>query len=158
MSIFDEAFERFTGLASDGGGATDIPRHSRWIEIPPGVAAPGVFTRAGEEVGFWVLLMSHSLRQEQSILQAAMGKRGEMNVARGSAMVRDSIRSVAEAVEVVPDEPEDDDEARDKRARPLKKAEREWFWKALSQRGRNLVSSEYDKLTEPAAADDEGNG
>ncbi len=90
---------------------------------------------------------------------AEIGKRGEMNIARGSAMIRDAIRAVADVEErISTDETEDGDEARDARARPLKRAEREWLWKALSQRGRNLVSSEYDKLTEPATADEEGNG
>ncbi|HHH29109.1 MAG TPA: hypothetical protein ENK57_12300 [Polyangiaceae bacterium] len=157
MSIFDEAFERYTGSLADGG-ASDIPRHKRWVEVPAGVAAPGVFVRDGAEVPFWLLLESHSLRQEQAILQKAMGKRGEMNIARGSAMVRDAVRAVADFVErVSTDDPEDSDEERDARARLLKKAEREWLWKALSQRGRNLVSSEYDKLTEPATADEAGN-
>ena len=157
MSIFDEAYGRFTG-GLDEGGAKDIPRHNRWIEVPPGVAAPGVFTRDGVEIGLWLLLESHSLRQEQAILQKAMGKRGEMNIARGSAMVRDALRATADIVEKVStDEPDDDDEARHARARPIARGEREWLWKALSQRGRNLVSSEYDKLTEPATADEAGN-
>lgn len=157
-SIFEEAFERFTGdLAS--GGAEEIPCHERWVEVPPGVAAPGVFVRGGREVGFWLKLVSHSVRQETSILQKAMGKRGEMNVGRGSAMVRDAIRCVADSVErLTTDDPEDNDAARDARATPLTKAKREWLWKALSQRGRNLMAAEYDKLTEPATADEEGNG
>jgi hypothetical protein len=151
-NVFEQAFERHTGSLADGG-ATDIPRHRRWIEVPPGVSAPGVFMRGSEEVGFWLLLESHGLRQK------AMGKRGEMNIARGSAMVRDAIRTVAdEAERLSTDEPEDSDEARDARAMPLQRAKREWLWKALSQRGRNLISSEYDKLTEPSTADEEGNG
>ncbi len=158
MSIFDEAYDRHTSSLAEGG-SKEIPRHRRWVEVPPGVAAPGVFVDASGEVGFWLLLESHGLRQEQSILQKAIGKRGEMNIARGSAMVRDAIRAVADVEErISTDELEDGDEARDARARPLKRGEREWLWKALSQRGRNLVSSEYDKLTEPATADEEGNG
>lgn len=158
MSIFDEAYDRFTG-SLDSGGALDIPKHSVWIEIPPGVGAPGVFAREGKEVPFWIFLESHSLRQETSILQKAIGKGGEMNVAKGSAMVRDAIRSVADFVERVSDSDlEDTDEARKDRARFLKRAEREWLWKALSQRGRNLLAKAYDDLTAASSADDEGNG
>lgn len=158
MSIFEQAYQRHTGSLADGG-ASEIPRHRRWVEVPPGVAAPGIFVNENVEVGFWILLESHGLRQEQAILQKAIGKRGEMNIARGSAMIRDAIRSVADVEErVSTDEPDDGDDARDARARPMKRAEREWLWNALSQRGRNLISSEYDKLTEPAAADEEGNG
>ena len=158
MSIFDEAYERFTGSLGDGG-SQEIPKHGAWVEVPAGVAAPGVFERDGEELSFWLYLESHSLRQETAIIQKAMGKRGEMNVARGSAMVRDAIRRVAEFVEPVSEHDlKDSDDAREARSRTLKKAEREWLWKALSQRGRNLVSKRYDDLTEPNAADDEGNG
>ena len=162
MSIFDEAYERFTGTL-DGGKAQEIPRHRKWIEVPPGICAPGVFTRDGEEIGFWLLLESHSVRKETSILQKAMGKRGEMNVGRGSAMVRDAILAVADVVEEPAElgeleAPADTDEAREARAQPLKRAQREWLWKALSQKGRNLVSKMYDELTEPTAEDDEGNG
>lgn len=156
-SVFEEAYGRHTGSLAEGG-AKDIPRHKRWIEVPAGVSAPGVFTREGAEVGFWILLESHNLRQEQSILQAAMGKRGEMNIARGSAMVRDAMRSVCDEHVPTEHEPEDTDLLRDDRAMLLARAKREWLWKALSQRGRNLVSAEYDKLTEPRSAGEEGNG
>lgn len=159
MSIFDEAFERFTADLSERGGAAEIPRHSIWLEVEAGIPAPGVFVRGGDEVGFWLKLESHSVRKEQAILQKAMGKRGELNVSRGAAMVRDAILAIADTAErVSTDDPEDDDEARDARARVLTRAEREWLWKALSQKGRNLVSAGYDKLTEPAAVDEEGNG
>jgi hypothetical protein len=154
MSIFDEAYDRHTGTLGEGG-AHEIPRHSRWIEVPPGVPAPGVFLRDGVEIGFWLFLESHSLRQEQAILQRAQEKRGGMNIARGSAMIRDAIQGISDSLE---DEREDDDEARTSRMRPLKRAEREWLWNALSQRGRNLIANEYDKLTEPATADEQGNG
>jgi len=157
MSFFDDGYERFTGSLNEGG-ASDIPRHRRWVEVPAGVAAPGVFAKDGRDLSFWILLESHPLRKEQSILQKAMGKRGEMNIARGSAMVREAMLGVADFVErLSDDELEDSDEARTARMRVITKAEREWFWKALSQRGRNLVTSEYDKLTEPATADEEGN-
>lgn len=158
MSVFDEAYEKFTSSLGSGP-AEEMQRHERWVEVPPGVAAPGVFAREGREVGFWLKLRSHSLREEQAILQKSMGRRGEMNVGRASAMVRDAIAGFADALErVSTDEPEDTDADRDARARVLSRPEREWLWNALSQRGRNLIASEYDKLTEPATADEEGNG
>lgn len=140
-NVFDSAFDRFTGSLAEGG-AKEIPLHEDWIEVPAGICAPGVFVdEEGAEHGFWLLLREHTVRRTQSIMQRTMGKRGEVRVDQGTAMIRDAIVGVS------------DREGGD--LRNLRKVEREWLWKALSTKGRNLVSSKFDRLTEPLGDEDE---
>lgn len=147
MGLLDSAFERTTsGL---GGKPAEIPRHTLVLHVPPGVAAPGVFVDAeGAEVGFWLTLQSLTHAQELAILQKAMpdARSKKIKVDSTSEMIRSTIWLFHESSP--PDDP----------GVELTRAKREWLWQVLAQRGRNLVSAAYDRLTEPDTTDAEGNG
>lgn len=151
MSTFRQAFDRHTASFSSGGDPIEIKGHEEWLLIPAGTPAPGVFVKDGEEIGFWLLIGTHSVRKEQAVLQKSMGKRGAVKLSSAAAMIRDAIRATADYQEG------DEDADLYQRAEYLNLTDREWLWEALSARGRNLVTRSYDKLAHPEDEDDEGN-
>jgi hypothetical protein len=144
MGLLKDSMERTTGRLSDGGRPAPIPRHTHTFEVPAGNAAPGVFVDAeGNEVGFWLTLQSLTQAQEMKIINAGMpsGRKKKATANFAQKLVENTMHLFHEQLPAVLGGDDDGEE--------LQRSDREWLWNALDQRGRNLVSQEYDTLTEP---------
>ncbi len=152
MSLLDRAMERTTSSLSEGM-PTEIQRHTHTFEVPAGTASPGVFVKSTaegeEEVGFWLTLRSLTQRQEMAIINKGMpkGRNKKMTAGFAKELVQATLFLFHESLPVQLGGSDEGVE--------LHRSKREWLWNVLDQRGRNLVSDEYDTLTQPVQDDED---
>ena len=154
MGLLDDAMDRTTG--THGQTPDVLQRHTHSFEVPAGTGAPGVFvamTEEGEEeVGFWLTLRTLAQKQEMAIINRGLpkGRRGQISADFQRELIKAAMWLFHDELPVQLGGHDAGEE--------LTRAKREWLWNALDQRGRNLVSYEYDVLTEPTAPDPENPG